>query len=197
MTGATIAPAETGIAAIKTAMPDYAKDIKLNVGSVLGNSTLGAQQLWGTALASAVAARGAQVLRAIDEEAREQLSPEAYQAAKAAAAVMAMNNVYYRSLHLLEAGGKHDAATSYSALPARLRMQIIGNPGIDSLDFELWSLAVSAVNGCGRCLESHEQVLRDKGVARETIQEAIRIASVVHAAAVTLEAEETLGPPTD
>ena len=184
--------ATVGLAAIKESLPDYAKDIKLNVSSVLGNSTLPEQQLWGAALAVAIASRGATVLAQIDGQAQDHLSEQAYQAAKSAAAVMSMNNIYYRTIHLLDESIHADAATSYSSLPARLRMRIIANPGVDAVDFELWSLAVSAINGCGRCLESHEKVLRDKGVAREPIQEVIRVAAVVHAAAVTLEAEETL-----
>ncbi|HCT78453.1 MAG TPA: alkyl hydroperoxide reductase [Micromonosporaceae bacterium] len=168
--------------ALKQAMPEYAKDIKLNLGTVLGASKLPAQQLWGTALAAAIATRGQAVLREIDAAARVHLSPDAYEAARAAAAVMAMNNIYYRGIHLMD-----DPA--YADLPARLRMQVIGNPGVDPADFEFWCLAVSAVNGCGRCLTSHERVLRDKGVTKEVIQEAIRIAAVVHAAAVTLETD--------
>lgn len=174
-----------GLETLKQAMPAYAKDLKLNLGSVIGTSKLPAQQLWGTALAVAIASRGAEVLRQIDAEARSVLTPEAYDAARGAAAIMAMNNVYYRTMHLI-------GDPTYAELPARLRMQIIGKPGVDAVDFELWSMAVSAVNGCGRCLESHEKVLRGKGVSREVIQEAVRIASVVHAAAVTLETDSAL-----
>ncbi|WP_326572666.1 alkyl hydroperoxide reductase [Actinacidiphila glaucinigra] len=170
---------------LKSALPDYAKDLKLNLGSVIGNSELPQQQLWGTVLATAIASRSAVVLRALEPEARENLSPEAYQAAKAAAAIMAMNNVYYRTRHLL-------SDPEYGNLRAGLRMNVIGNPGVDQTDFELWSLAVSAINGCGMCLDSHEQVLRKAGVERETVQEAFKIAAVVQAVAATLDAEAVL-----
>ncbi|MDX2703451.1 alkyl hydroperoxide reductase [Streptomyces sp. PA03-6a] len=170
---------------LKSALPDYAKDLKLNLGSVIGNSELPQQQLWGTVLATAIASRSALVLRALEPEARENLSPEAYQAAKAAAAIMAMNNVYYRTRHLL-------SDPEYGNLRAGLRMNVIGNPGVDKTDFELWSLAVSAINGCGMCLDSHEQVLRKAGVERETVQEAFKIAAVVQAVAATLDAEAVL-----
>ncbi|MFF3944179.1 alkyl hydroperoxide reductase [Streptomyces sp. NPDC001902] len=170
---------------LKSALPDYAKDLKLNLGSVIGNSELTQQQLWGTVLATAIASRSAVVLRALEPEARENLSPEAYQAAKAAAAIMAMNNVYYRTRHLL-------SDPEYGNLRAGLRMNVIGNPGVDKTDFELWSLAVSAINGCGMCLDSHEQVLRKAGVERETVQEAFKIAAVVQAVAATLDAEAVL-----
>lgn len=170
---------------LKSALPDYAKDLKLNLGSVIGNSDLPKQQLWGSVLATAIASRSGIVLKALEPEARENLSDEAYTAAKSAAAVMAMNNVYYRTRHLL-------SDPEYGTLRAGLRMNVIGNPGVDKTDFELWSLAVSAVNGCGMCLDSHEQVLRKAGVDRETIQEAFKVASVVQAVATTLDAEAQL-----
>ncbi|MEU7826539.1 carboxymuconolactone decarboxylase family protein [Catellatospora sp. NPDC049111] len=174
-----------GIEAIKAALPAYARDTKLNIGAVLGTSPLTAQQLWGTALACAFAARNAFVLREIAAEAADHLKPEAIEAAKGAASIMAMNNVYYRSKHLI-------GDDAYQSLPARLRMQIIANPGVDKADFELWSLAVSAITGCGVCLESHEKTLIGTGVGREAVHEALRIAAVVHAAAVTLDAETAL-----
>jgi alkyl hydroperoxide reductase subunit D len=167
---------------LKAALPEYAKDLKLNLGSVIGNSDLPAQQLWGTVLACAIASRSERVLTELEPQAKAELSAEAYTAAKAAAAMMAMNNVYYRTLHLL-------SDKEYSTLRAGLRMNVIGNPGVEKVDFELWSLAVSAVNGCGQCLDSHEQVLRKAGVERETVQAAIRIAAVLQAVGVTLEAE--------
>lgn len=174
-----------GLDALRAALPEYAKDTRLNLGSVLTASTLPTQQLWGTALACAVAARNAVVLREIAEEAAGQLKPEAVTAAKAAASIMAMNNVYYRAKHLVGDDG-------YQALAARLRMQVIARPGVDKVDFELWSLAVSAITGCGVCLESHERTLRAAGLSREAVHEALRIAAVVHAAAVTLDAEAAL-----
>ena len=83
---------------------------------------------------------------------------------------MGMNNIYYRFLHLVEDG-------EYQTMPARLRMNVIANHGIDKLDFELISLAVSAVNGCGLCVTSHEKKLRSHDVSREAIQSAVRIAA--------------------
>src|SRR5919197_5368849 len=165
---------------LKSRIPDYAKDLKLNLGSVIGNSDLPQQQLWGTVLACAIASRSAKVLRELEPEAKANLSPEAYTAAKAAAAVMAMNNVFYRTRHLLS---DHE----YGSLRAGLRMNVIGNPGVDKVDYELWSFAVSAINGCGLCLDSHQQLLRKEGVERETIQEAVKVASVIQAVATTLD----------
>jgi alkyl hydroperoxide reductase subunit D len=90
-----------------------------------------------------------------------------------------MNNVYYRFLHLVN-------DEEYARMPARLRMNVIGSPGVPKEDFELYSLAVSAINGCGLCVENHEKALRKAGVDREAIQSAVRIAAVVRAAAATM-----------
>ncbi|GAA2807043.1 alkyl hydroperoxide reductase [Kitasatospora paracochleata] len=170
---------------LKAALPEYAKDLKLNLGSVIGNSDLPEQQLWGTVLACAMATRSAAVLRELEPEAKANLKPEAYEAAKGAAAIMAMNNVYYRTLHLL-------SDKEYGSMRAGLRMNIIGNPGVDKADFELWCFAVSAINGCGQCLDSHEAVLRKAGVDREVIQASVKIAAVVQAVAAVLDAENVL-----
>ncbi|MGD0442010.1 MAG: carboxymuconolactone decarboxylase family protein [Acidimicrobiales bacterium] len=179
-----------GVPALKEALPSYAKDIRLNLDSTIAVSTLPEQRLWGTVLASAIASRGERVLVELAAEAREHLSEAAFGAAQAAAAVMAMNNVYYRSKHLLADEGEK----SYEDIPARLRMQVIGtHGGVDPADFEFWCLAVSAVNGCGGCLAAHERAVRELGVGREQVHEAIRIASVVHAVAVTLESEQLIG----
>jgi alkyl hydroperoxide reductase subunit D len=140
-------------------------------------------------LATAIAARNATVLTALDADARDHLSDVAGTAARSAAAIMAMNNVYYRSKHQLADAG----VAGYDDIPARLRMQVIGTSGgVDKADFEYWCFAVSAVNGCGQCLASHEHVLREAGVSKEQIHEALRIAATVHAVAVTHETEASL-----
>ena len=172
------------IEALKNALPEYAKDQKLNLSSLAMDPSLSAQQLAGTFIVSALASRNAMVIREIVEEFAPKLSAEALGAAKAAASVMGMNNVYYRFTHLV--GG------DYPKLPAKLRMNVMAKPGVEKVDFELWSLAVSAINGCGMCMESHEKVVRHGGLSTEQVQTAVRIAAVVHAVAVTLEAEAAL-----
>ncbi|MBS9532719.1 carboxymuconolactone decarboxylase family protein [Mycobacterium sp. M1] len=156
---------------LKAAIPEYAKDLKLNLGSIARTTALGEQQLWGTLLASAAATRNTTVLTEIAAEAADTLSAEAYQAALGAAAIMGMNNVFYRGRHFL--GG------AYDDLRPGLRMNIIGNPGVDKADFELWSFAVSAINGCSDCVASHEAVVREAGVGREAILEALKVAAIV------------------
>jgi alkyl hydroperoxide reductase subunit D len=170
------------IESLKNALPDFAKDLKLNLGSVAADAALTDQQRWGALVATAIASRNGDVIRAVEADAKAKLSPEAFTAAKTAAAIMAMNNVYYRFVHL---SGSED----YRTMPARLRMNALAKPGVEKADFELWSLAVSAVNGCGLCIESHEKVLREHGVTREAIQAAVKIAAVVHAVSITLESE--------
>jgi alkyl hydroperoxide reductase subunit D len=176
-----------GVPLLKEALPGFAKDIRLNLDSTIAVSTLPEQRLWGTVLATAIASRGRRVLIELTGEAKQHLSNEAFEGAKAAAAVMAMNNIYYRSKHLLADEGAKD----YQDIPARLRMQVIATRGgVEAEDFEFWCLAVSAVNGCGGCLAAHERKLRELNVSKDQIHEALRIAAVVHAVAVTIEAEE-------
>ena len=163
---------------LKDRLPDYAKDLRINLGIIASSTALTPQQAWGTAIAAAVTARSPEVLAQITADASAHLSPDVIAAAKAAAAIMGMNNVYYRFTHFMGA--------EYAAMPARLRMQIIGKPGVDHADFELWCLASSAITGCEQCVRSHEKVVRDKGGTKEAIQDAVRIASVVQAVALTL-----------
>ena len=168
---------------IRDAIPDCARDLRLNLGSVLSTSGapgLSEKQIWAVALAAAIASRNAELTRDFEALAAAHLDAAYINGARAAAAIMGMNNVYYRFLHLVE-------DPEYAQLPARLRMNVIGNPGIDKLDFELLSLAVSAINGCGTCVASHERQLRKHEFTRETVQSAVRIAATVHAVARVLE----------
>ena len=158
------------------ALPDYAKDLRLNMSSLLSDQTLGDQRKYGLILACAHGTGYKPVVEAAEAEVEGKVSPEAANAARAAAAVMAMNNVYYRFVHLA-------SNPEYGTMPARLRMNVIGNPGIEKADFELFSLAVSAQNGCGMCIDSHEKVLQQHGVKAETVQAAARVAAIMKAVA--------------
>jgi len=172
--------------ALLDSIPGHAKDLKLNFSSVVAQQTeLTPSQAWGTAVAAAYASGNSDLLRLIFEQATQHLSEQQLEAAKGAAAIMGMNNIYYRFLHLT-------SNEKYKTIPARLRMNIMRTHGVDHLDFELWSTAVSAINGCGACVDSHEKVLREKGVGEEKIVAAVRIAAVVHAIAKTLTAEAAL-----
>ena len=172
---------------LKDRLPDYARDFKLNLSSLASEQLLSPQQKAGSFVAAALAANHAPTTQAVVDAFAGELAPEALNAVKIAAALMAMNNIYYRFVHLVH-------VDDYKTLPAKLRMTAMAKPGVDKVDFELWSLVVSAVNGCGMCIESHEKVLREHGLSAEQIQAAVRIAATVHAVARTLAAEEALTP---
>lgn len=170
--------------ALRAEIPDPARDIKLNLQAVLQQSTLSPAQRWGVAVASAVAARNPRLRDAVVAEARrEGVAATVIEDALAAAALMGMNNVYYRFRHLV---GK----PSYSEKPARLRMNRLVKPAGAKVDFELFSLAVSAINGCGTCLEAHEKVVTEGGLTEDHVHDAVRIAATVAATAVALEIAE-------
>ena len=160
---------------------ETAKDLRLNLRLLREARLLTPAQAWGTALASAFASRNVLLTRAVAAEAAQHLGAEGARAARVAATMMGLTNVYYRFLHLVE-------APEYGQLPAGFRMQSLANPGVPRLDFELWSLAASAIKGCGGCVKSHERHLREAGASPELIQEAVRIASLVHAAATAADA---------
>ena len=157
-------------------LPDYAKDLRLNLGSILSDQPLGEERKLALLLACAHGSGYRPLVAAAEAEAEGKLSDEVADAARGAAAVMAMNNVYYRFVHLT-------SNAEYGTMPARLRMNIIGSHGIAKADFELFSLAVSAMNGCGMCIDSHERVLLEHGVKSETIQSAVRVGAVMKALA--------------
>jgi len=167
---------------LKNRLPDYAKDLKLNLSSLARETDLDDQKKWGTFLATAYATGQRDVVDAITAHTDAILSEEAKKAAKAAAAIMGMNTVYYRFAHLV-------SNKEYRTMPAKLRMNVMGAPGVDKADFELWSMAVSAINGCGMCMDSHEAELRKHGVTALQVQAAVRIGAVVNAVSRVLQAE--------
>jgi alkyl hydroperoxide reductase subunit D len=165
---------------LRASIPEAAKDIKLNLQSVLQPGALTPAQRWGVAIASAVATRNTRLRDALMHDARADVSAAVIDDALAAAALMAMNNVYYRFRHMI---GKE----SYSQMPARLRMQRIARPASNKVDFELFCLAVSAINGCETCMRSHEDVVLKGGLSEDQVHDAVRIAATVNAAAVAIE----------
>jgi lipoyl-dependent peroxiredoxin subunit D len=168
--------------AVRQEIPELHRDIQLNLQSVLASSStsLSPAQRWGVAVATAAASRSPRLLEAMLAEGRREASEAVVEDALAAAALMAMNNVYYRFRHLV---GK----PSYGDKPARLRMNRMVRPAGSKLDFELFALAVSAVNGCGACMAAHERVVTEGGLGEDQVHDAVRIAAAVHAAAVALE----------
>ena len=147
---------------VKENIGDFGKDIKINLGNILsedGAPGLKLNQIMGIALASAYATKNDNIVSAVKELAKDYISENELKAAKSAAAVMGMNNVYYRFIHLV-------SDKEYLKLPAKLRMNVIGNPGIDKVDFELDSLAISAINGCGMCIDAHVHEIEKAGIFR-------------------------------
>jgi len=170
---------------LRDALPAYAKDLSLNLSSLASETVLSDAQKWGCFLACAHAVGEPSTVRAFEVEATTRLTPEAANAARSAAAIMGMNNIYYRALHLM-----HNA--EYKTLPARLRMNILANPGAPKAEYELWCTAVSAINGCGACIDAHEKTLREHGVTNVQVQASLRIAAVVNAVSRVLAAEAAL-----
>jgi len=175
---------------LKNKLPDYAKDIKLNLSMLTTDEEhmdLTTKQIQQIMLATAFATKNFFLIQQFSNEMLAHLSIAEIDAAKAAATMMSMTNIYYRFLHLV-------SDKSFSSLPAKLRMNIIAQPGIDKVDFELSCLAVSALNGCGLCIDAHTKELLKHGLTQIAIQSAIRIASVMNAAAMSLEIETTISP---
>ncbi|AWT26055.1 MULTISPECIES: carboxymuconolactone decarboxylase family protein [Corynebacterium] len=164
---------------LKSGLPEYAKDLKLNLGTLVRSTELSEQQLWGTFVATAAATRNDQVISEVTEEAKTHLSDEAYNAALAAASIMAMNNVAYRARGWL--------GDDYSQVRMGLRMNVISKPGIEKADFELFSLAVSTINGCEHCTVAHEHTVREEGLTKEQVFEAVKIAATVAGVAQALQ----------
>jgi lipoyl-dependent peroxiredoxin subunit D len=173
------------LALLLDAIPEYARDLKANLSAVMAQPELSAQQAWGTAVSCAVASKSPRLTEALAAEAAQHIGERAVSAAKTAAAIMGMTNIYYRFSHL-------SGNPKYGELPARLRMQSLRTHGADELDFELWCLAVSAINACQGCVEGHERSLRESGVGEEKILAAVRIASVMFALAAVMESEGSL-----
>lgn len=174
------------IEAIKDQIPDFGRDIRLNLESVLspeGSPGLSPKQIWSVALATGFSLESERLVRMILHAGAAELDDATREAAKSAAAIMAMNNVYYRSQHLME-----DA--ELKKLPARLRMTVIGKPGIEKVDFELMCFAISALAGCGQCLTAHLNELRKAGVSHEGIQSSLKIAAVLQATQRSLKIVE-------
>ena len=166
--------------AVRDRLPEAAKDIKINLQTVLGQSSLSDAQKWGIAYATALAARNPELRNAVHADAAAVVDAAVLEDARAAAVLMGMNNVYYRFRHMI---GK----PTYTNKPARLRMQRLAQPATNKLDFELFCLAVSAVNGCEQCLQSHEKVVLEGGLSDDHVNDAVRVASTIAAAAVALE----------
>jgi lipoyl-dependent peroxiredoxin subunit D len=170
-------------------IPEPAKDARLNLHAVLGQTVLTPAQKWGVAVAAAHSARAPALRDALLATARTEVGQEVLDDAMAAATLMAMNNVYYRFKHMI-------GNPAYADLPARLRMQRLAKPAGAKVDFELFALAVSALNGCEACMQAHERAVLDGGLRPEHVHDAVRIAATIQSAAVALEMNSAAAPAT-
>jgi len=161
--------------------PDVAKDVRINLPNVLTPATLNADQVWGTAIACAHASRNDALKQALEADARAAgIADGVIADAKAAAVLMGMNNVIYRFKHVII---KED----YEKKPIRLRMQRLAQVTSTKADFELFCLAVSAINNCQNCMAAHEAAVLKQGLTEDHVWDSIRIASTIHAAAIAAE----------
>lgn len=177
---ASSAPPAAALDRLKARLPEHARDLRINLGVIATATALTPQQAWGAALTVALSSRSTEVSAAIADAATPHMSADAMFAARATASMMAMNNVYNRFVQMM--GDESD----YADMPVRLRMQLIGKPGVEPLDFELWCLAASSIIGCEKCVRVHEAAVRDRHGTVEQVHETVRIAAVIHAVALAL-----------
>lgn len=170
------------IASIKECIPDYAKDIRLNLDGTIARSSLEGNDAVGVALAAAFAAKSRTIVEAI--RAAGVLSPEEVNGAQTAAALMGMNNVWYP---FVEMADDADLKTQR----AELRMgAYASHGGVDKRRFEMYALAASIVGKCHFCVKSHFALLKnEQGMSVQQLRDVGRIAAVVNAAAQVLAAE--------
>lgn len=154
---------------------DTSKDIKINCKKLIFESNIADLSMHtqqALVLAISYSLQNLEIIEAALDYTTE-LDETHKKAAGICANIMSMNNVYYRSLHLL--GNKE-----LEQLPAGLRMQGLMQHQIDKGLFELMALAISAINGCGLCLTSHYAQLTKK-YSNEQIAYAIKLAAVLEA----------------
>jgi alkyl hydroperoxide reductase subunit D len=165
---------------IKEMIPDYAKDIRLNLDGTIARSSLEGNDAVGVALAAAFAAKCRPLIDAILGAAV--LSPEEGTAAMTAAALMGMNNAWYP---FVEMADDADLKTQ----PAQLRMNAYAsNGGVDKRRFEMYALSASIVGKCHFCVQSHYALLKQEGMSTPQLRDVGRIAAVVNAAAQVIAA---------
>ncbi|MFZ6771950.1 carboxymuconolactone decarboxylase family protein [Undibacterium sp. SXout7W] len=166
---------------IKSLIPDYAKDIRLNIDGTIARSSLEGNDAVGVALAAAFAAKSKVMIDAIKNSGA--ITPEEIHAALTAAALMGMNNVWYPYVEMAD-----DADLKTQA--AQLRMNAYAtNGGVDKRRFEMYALAASIVGKCHFCVKSHFELLKKEGMSTTQLRDVGRIAAVVNAAAQVIAAE--------
>tara|TARA_Y100000991_G_C21932886_1_gene331662 strand:- start:283 stop:816 length:534 start_codon:yes stop_codon:yes gene_type:complete len=173
-----------GIETLKSSLGAFAKDNKLNLSSMLSQANYGGldqKLVWGVALACSYSLEDKSLQEALEQDAKDKdlFTEKDINGIKTAVSLMAMTNVYYRFLHLAD-------DKDISSMPAGLRMNTMLNPGIDRLSFEVYSLAVSVLNGCGKCIKAHILTLEKEGLSKQAIQAVAKITSIINASKISL-----------
>ena len=167
---------------LRSTLPDEAKDLKLNIQGVLRPDALTEHQAWGCALASAFFIKDLDLAAAVGEDAAAAGVPDAtLEDARAAAAIMGMNTVYYRFKHMM----KHHK-DGYENLPAQLRMNRMAKVASTKQDFELFSMSCAALAGCELCITMHEKSILHEGGSEAAVHDAVRVAAAVNGFSVAL-----------
>jgi alkyl hydroperoxide reductase subunit D len=168
------------LSSIKELIPDYAKDIRLNIDGTIARSSLEGNDAVGVALAAAFAAKSRKLIDIIS--ASGALSDEEKNAALTASALMGMNNVWYPYVDMTE-----DA--DLKSQPAQLRMNAYAtNGGVDKRRFEMYALSASIIGKCQYCIKSHFDLLKKEGMSSQQLRDVGRIAAVVNAASQVIAA---------
>ncbi len=166
---------------IKGLIPDYAKDIRLNIDGTIARSSLEGSDAVGVALAAAFAAKSKVIVDII--KASGVMAPEEVTAALTASALMGMNNIWYPFVEMTD-------DTDMKTQAAQLRMNAYAtNGGVDKRRFEMYALAASAVGKCHFCVKSHFELLKKEGMSTVQLRDVGRIAAVINAAAQVIAAE--------
>lgn len=170
----------SAIEVLRATIPEHSQDIQHNLAKVFADATLSSTQLWGTALACALTTRHDALVSAVLTDARTAgVRHDALDDACSAASLMAMTNVFYRFKHFM-------ADEELEKMPARLRMKRSARPAGDPRDFELFCVAVSAMNGCASCVRHHSAAALDRGLTRTQLADGVRIGATLAAVAVAL-----------
>lgn len=164
-------------------LPDYAKDLKKNLSRIVEDDTLTESQLWGTILVAALATRQPEVIATARAEAAKHLSAEDLESANIVHATMAMNNVYYKFVHMAD-------EELYRPLPLKIIKTNLHALKTDGICLELWALAVSAIYGCELCVKTHEVRLREAGIEPPVIAACARTGAVIYATGTLIAVED-------
>lgn len=159
----------------------YLRDLKLNVSTTLGSSNLNRKEAYLLALAIAVNEKNDILIAAFETKSlAEGATDEEIAETHACVSLMCANNVFYRFRHFMHTN------EYYNKTPAGLRMSIMMNPAMGKGLFELMSLVLSAINGCERCVTSHEHSVKEQGADEPRIYDSIRLGAVIKSLCVMI-----------